>query len=828
MRYLDLDVQVGPRADGRYTLRANTTGYGQTAEDAELALDGLAPSLSAIVEDRTDRALLSAFGSQLHSLLFQAGKGSLDKILNQCLGGARTTGDGVRIRLRIEAPEIAALPWEFLYDAEGDCFRATSVETPVVRYLELLQPIRELRVTPPLAVLAVIPNADDIDAGTERDALIRTLDQLGGAVVHTVLDGRVTRERLRETLRERAWQVLHFIGHGDFEGDAAVLLLNQADGSEDRIDQHALRLILANHPSLKLVVLNSCLGAQVSAVKAFVGMAPQLVRAGVPAVVAMQYEIHDEEAVCFAREFYGCLFTGATRGRVEIAMAHARSALAADHAGTRALGVPVLFMRAPEGVLFEIATGGVRDVPIGPAQVETARAVERTREHNVQTLGLLGAGAAEPDYAGLLEQERAELARVRRLIRFRSLAGVGATLVAAVLFAAAWLGVFNWLPRWLRPEAYAIWLGDRFVTRSFDDRIVLVTADRVTEQSLGRTWDSTWRADHATLIDRLSRAGAAVIALDVVFTSPSSAELAANDAALADALQAARDRGTSIVLAVDQWGAGGKPWVLPSLSSRATLAVACLGRHLAHSATIVPLAIQRGSGEPLPSFALAPAMALRRERLVSLDAAEAVLRLRDARDEPVAVRFMEVERLAERQAGCKIMGPGDTVADLLIEYSDLGVLRDPAHRIPYERVVAREEPELSGVRGRIAVVGAALAPDAFRVVRGPLRHETRYGVELHADALNTILRGVVIRPAGTGIQFAATLLMALVGAAIAALPGADRRTRMILLPAAAALWMGLAVYVYAADRVTLIVLIQLAALVSAYGIARRTKRWVFP
>ncbi|HET8625583.1 MAG TPA: hypothetical protein VFM14_18625, partial [Gemmatimonadales bacterium] len=223
MRYLDLDVWIGPRAGQTYPVRAGTTSYGQAAEDAALELDALAPTLSAVVEERADPPTLTALGIRLHSLLFRAGTGRLATLLNQCLGGARGSGDGLRIRLRIEPPEVAALPWEFLYSTDDDCFIATSIHTPVVRYLELLQPIRELGVKPPLAMLVVIPQSEGIDAGAEEAVLAEALDHLGDAVVYKVITGDVTRARLREVLREREWQVLHYIGHGDFDGDRAVL-----------------------------------------------------------------------------------------------------------------------------------------------------------------------------------------------------------------------------------------------------------------------------------------------------------------------------------------------------------------------------------------------------------------------------------------------------------------------------------------------------------------------------------------------------------------------------------------------------------------------------
>jgi len=63
-------------------------------------------------------------------------------------------------------------------------------------------------------------------------------------------------------------------------------------------------MLIRNEMSLKLVVLNSCKGATLSATSAFVGMAPQLIEAGVPAVVAMQFEISDKAAIAFSNATY--------------------------------------------------------------------------------------------------------------------------------------------------------------------------------------------------------------------------------------------------------------------------------------------------------------------------------------------------------------------------------------------------------------------------------------------------------------------------------------------------------------------------------------------
>jgi hypothetical protein len=85
-----------------------------------------------------------------------------------------------------------------------------------------------------------------------------------------------------------------------------------------------------------------------------VGLAPQLVTAGIPAVVAMQFPITDKAAATFAREFYKRLCVGEEAGQVDVAVAYARSMLTVLHPGDRSWAAPVLFTNAADGVIFSI------------------------------------------------------------------------------------------------------------------------------------------------------------------------------------------------------------------------------------------------------------------------------------------------------------------------------------------------------------------------------------------------------------------------------------------------------------------------------------------
>ena len=85
--------------------------------------------------------------------------------LRSSLDEAAREGRGLRLRLRLtEAPELVDLPWEYLYSPALNRFFALSNATPLVRYLDLPEPVAPLAVQPPLRLLAVIASPRDFPA----------------------------------------------------------------------------------------------------------------------------------------------------------------------------------------------------------------------------------------------------------------------------------------------------------------------------------------------------------------------------------------------------------------------------------------------------------------------------------------------------------------------------------------------------------------------------------------------------------------------------------------------------------------------------------------
>jgi CHAT domain len=172
---------------------------------------------------------------------------------------------------------------------------------------------------------------------------------------------------LQPTLRRHDYHVLHFVGHGYYDKDAedGALALEGADGSTRLVTGRDLGLMLRGHRSLRLVVLNACEGARSARDDPFGGVSQALARQGIPAVIAMQFEISDAAAVVFGHSFYQAIADGLP---VDLAMVEARRAMWAEGHEVE-WATPVLNLRSPDGRIFTRSrvTGASR-----PAQEKAA------------------------------------------------------------------------------------------------------------------------------------------------------------------------------------------------------------------------------------------------------------------------------------------------------------------------------------------------------------------------------------------------------------------------------------------------------------------------
>lgn len=367
--YVDFDLQIERTATG-YRARVLDSPAGQAAVDftlpfAELELENfllrLGQTRNALVRDArlADNAEAQApqlFGQRLFAAVF-------DNEVQACLRSSQDTvrrqGGGLRLRLHLTAvPELAALPWEYLYHATLNRFLALSAETPLVRYLELPDLILPVAITPPLRLLVIIASPTDypqLDVEQEWGRLktaLADLEQRGLLVIERVEDARLA--VLQQRLRQRTYHILHIIGHGGFDAQQqeGVLLLEDQAARSYPISGQDLGTLLHDHRSLRLVVLNACQGGRSAGNDPFAGVAQRLVQQRMPAVVAMQFAITDQAAIVFAQEFYSAL---ADNYPVDAALTEARKAIFAQ-GNKLEWGTPVLYMRAPDGRIFDLKT----------------------------------------------------------------------------------------------------------------------------------------------------------------------------------------------------------------------------------------------------------------------------------------------------------------------------------------------------------------------------------------------------------------------------------------------------------------------------------------
>ena len=269
---------------------------------------------------------------------------------------AAERGEGLRVVLRIDTPALAGLPWEAMYDQAAGAYVCR--QDQLVRHVPVASVPAPLRVRPPLRILGVVSSPRGLpalDVEKEQDQLARALARpVGQGLAELHWAPSATWADLQDLLLDGEWHVLHFIGHGDFDPgrDEGVLALTREDGRADLVAAHRLvDLLRQARPMPRLVVLNSCSGAAAGASDLFSGTAAALVRGGVSAVAAMQYEISDPAAVAFARGFYAAIARG--RG-VDDAVSSGRVAILGLSDRTLEWVTPVLYLRGHDTRLFTL------------------------------------------------------------------------------------------------------------------------------------------------------------------------------------------------------------------------------------------------------------------------------------------------------------------------------------------------------------------------------------------------------------------------------------------------------------------------------------------
>lgn len=365
-RYEDFRVEISRHGEHDVEVRV-TSSEGETTTPVRVPLSEVTHAelrtlVARLESKRLNQDELLTLGQILGRYLLPADVRLL------FLRGLERSNDstGVRLRIVCHDRELAALPWEFTYVRRSTeyarlaPFLALDRRVSLVRHepqgnpLPTVRPLVDGQLQVVLAAARELPGqeplSDDDDFGAIRQAFADSVRDV--SVQLTELPEPITEASLREALQHPT-DILQFVGHGsDPNKGQEGLLISDGAGGSAVLSPESLAEILRSS-DVRIAVLCSCYSGRRSEHQEWSGVAASIVRAGVPAVVAMQHAIESSHALVFERGFYSAIAAGLT---LDEAVALGRRKI--TEMGVLAeWGVPVLYTRS-DGVLFSRTAGG--------------------------------------------------------------------------------------------------------------------------------------------------------------------------------------------------------------------------------------------------------------------------------------------------------------------------------------------------------------------------------------------------------------------------------------------------------------------------------------
>lgn len=301
-----------------------------------------------------------------------------DEVLTILYRTMDESDEHAQYHFRIELPdaELERLPWEALYETTRIGFLSDHARFCILRHPPaLINPLKIAKRSPgPLSVLVVIPTGSGLGVEYEWNNIRGSVARFDEAKIHLErLDGDITPDKLYDALRRQSWDVVHFVGHGERDDDKVKIRLNgdQKAGSEYWMEAETFAGLFSEN-TVRLAVLNCCEGAahtSASGDRTLSGLGPYLLKKGVPAVIAMRYEINDQVAIKFSGAFYQELLDGEEPGRVDCAIERARKRVYQNRKESTVRGfiTPNFFVFEGHERLFEVQEAPppqVKPVPI--------------------------------------------------------------------------------------------------------------------------------------------------------------------------------------------------------------------------------------------------------------------------------------------------------------------------------------------------------------------------------------------------------------------------------------------------------------------------------
>ena len=198
------------------------------------------------------------------------------------------------------------------------------------------------------ALSAIAPTCRALNHAVEKQKIEDAIAPLkqGGLVELDWLPLANTTALLQAMLKQ--YHIVHYIGHGAFDPvrGLGTLAFDKKDPDLEDLSAHQFYRNLGS--KVGFVFLNACdSGHEVG------GIAEELVRRGIPAVLGMRRSVLDSAAIQFASMFYRALADG---WPVDAALVEGRIAMinSMDDDDTNdQWSQPILYMRPPDGRIFQ-------------------------------------------------------------------------------------------------------------------------------------------------------------------------------------------------------------------------------------------------------------------------------------------------------------------------------------------------------------------------------------------------------------------------------------------------------------------------------------------
>lgn len=410
----DIELEIGSSAEhDEYTVRVVHAPAGGHASATfqldvaailrrrpELEATVLASAVSARRSTPIAELPVREVGQELFQALFTH---EVYGIYRASLGAAQHSGEQLRVVLRLAAPELAAMPWEMLFDPETESYLCQT--EPLLRHIPAPDfNLNPLDIVPPLRILGIVAAPRDLP-GLDVDAEKTRLAQaLAGPIAEGTIElswaSSGTWDDAQSKLLAGPWHVVHFIGHGDYDErtDEGRIALVGPDGRAAMVRAvRFMALLSVAVPRPRLVVLNSCSSGESGQEDLFSGTASTLVRSGISAVAAMQFAISDTAAIAFAHGFYAAIANG--RG-VDEAARVGRISVMASPDGTLEWATPALYVRGGSTQLFTLTGPPSRESSRAHVADSTAAPASGPAAPAAGVGGVLAAGALGPVLSG--------------------------------------------------------------------------------------------------------------------------------------------------------------------------------------------------------------------------------------------------------------------------------------------------------------------------------------------------------------------------------------------------------------------------------------------